>query len=203
MPLPGNIIGVITQSQSDNIQSRTSMASRIPVQMPEFDGQGDAKRFTADFEAYSTLVQMNAEQKAVCFGLTLRGTARDWFYNLSPENKVTWDLLKGSFEDHYAMSPSQKLDRLTELFMPQQQPEEQPTDYIIRMRSPAREADVKEEIVVQAIIKGLRSNLQQVISAKEPKTLEDLQKMMRSAQGQPRATTEEADISQMKNKSLP
>ena len=88
------------------------------------------------------------------------------------------------------MSASQKIDKLGEFFNSHQQQGENASDYIIRMVNLAG-SEVSQETTVHTIIKGLNTDLRPFILAKEPKTIKDLNQLVKRVQGNP--TTSESE----------
>ena len=158
----------------------TNMAASM--QLPQFIGGTNAQRFLKSFQDFCIVSNVKPEQKIVFFGLALKETANDWFYTLPDETRKVWAELQSAFTEQHEMSASQKIDKLGQFFTSQQEPSESASDYIIRMVNLSG-SEVSEETAVHIIVKGLNKDLRPFILAKEPKSLKDLNQLVKKAQG--------------------
>jgi hypothetical protein len=127
-----------------------------PPQLPMYDGHSDPKQFLMSYEATISLYGGNAAIMAKSFVMAVRNVAHTWYSSLQPGTITSWqklkDLLVTSFQG-FQMKPviAQALFQCT------QDHEEYLQAYVRRfLRLRAQAPIVPNEIVIEAMIKGLR-----------------------------------------------
>jgi hypothetical protein len=150
-----------------------------PPQLPMYDGHSDPKQFLMSYEATISSYGGNAAVMAKSFVMAVRNVAQTWYSFLRPGTITSWqklkDMLVTSFQG-FQMKPviAQALFQCT------QDHEEYLQTYVRRfLRLRAQAPTVPNEIVVEAMIKGLRLGpTAQYFARKPPQALEKLLQKM-------------------------
>jgi hypothetical protein len=150
-----------------------------PPQLPMYDGNSDLKQFLMSYEATISSYGGNAAVMAKSFVMAIRNVAQTWYSSLWPRTITSWqklkDMLVTSFQG-FQMKPV----TAQALFQCTQDHEEYLQAYVRRfLRLRAQAPTVPNEIVIEAIIKGLRPRpTAQYFTRKPPQTLEKLLQKM-------------------------
>jgi hypothetical protein len=150
-----------------------------PPQLPMYDGHSDSKQFLMSYEATISSYGGIADVMAKSFVMVVRNVAQTWYSSLRPGTITSWqklkDMLVTSFQG-FQMKPviAQAFFQCT------QDHEEYLQTYVRRfLRLRAQAPIVPNEIVVEAMIKGLRPGpTAQYFARKPPQTLEKLLQKM-------------------------
>jgi uncharacterized protein Usg len=144
-----------------------------PPQLPMYDGHSDLKKFLMSYEATISSYGGNTTVMAV------KSVAQTWYSSLRLGRITSWqklkDMLITSFQG-FQTKPVTAQD----LFQRTQDHEEYLQAYVWRfLRLRAQAPTVPNEIVIEAMIKGLRPGpTAQYFARKPPQTLEKLLKKM-------------------------
>jgi hypothetical protein len=127
-----------------------------PPQLPMYDGHSDPKQFLMSYEATISSYGGNAAVMAKSFVMAVRNMAQTWYSSLRPGTITSWqklkDMLITSFQG-FQMKPV----TAQALFQCTQDHEEYLQAYVRRfLRLRAQAPTVPNEIVIEAMIKGLR-----------------------------------------------
>jgi hypothetical protein len=150
-----------------------------PPQLPMYDGHLDPKQFLMSYEATISSYGGNAAVMAKSFVMAVKNVAQTWYSSLRPGTITSWqklkDMLVTSFQG-FQMKPV----TAQALFQCTQDHEEYLQAYVRRfLRLRARASTVPNEIVSEAMIKGLRPGpTAQYFARKPPQTLEKLLQKM-------------------------
>jgi hypothetical protein len=150
-----------------------------PSQLPMYDGHLDPKQFLMSYEATISSYGGNAAVMAKSFVMAVRNVAQTWYSSLRPGTITSWqnlkDMLVTSFQG-FQMKPV----TAQALFQCTQDHEEYLQAYVRRfLRLRAQAPKVPNEIVIEAMIKGLRLGpTAQYFARKLPQTLEKLLQKM-------------------------
>jgi hypothetical protein len=150
-----------------------------PPQLPMYDGHSDPKQFLMSYEATISSYGDNAVVMANSFVMAVRNVAQTWYSSLRPGTITSWqklkDMLVTSFQG-FQMKPV----TAQALFQCTQDHEEYLRAYVRRfLRLRAQAPTVPNEIVIEAMIKGLRPGpTTQYFARKPPQTLEKLLQKM-------------------------
>lgn len=72
------------------------------VSRPVFSGREDVQEWLSDFHWHTLSMHIvNDEARLHVFPITLKGEALDWFEDLPPERKQTWDQVKQALMEKY------------------------------------------------------------------------------------------------------
>jgi hypothetical protein len=148
---------------SAELQATPWPSSYKPPQLPMYDGHSDPKQFLMSYEATISSYGGNAAVMAV------RSVAQTWYYSLRPGTITSWqklkDVLVTSFQGFQTKPVSAQA-----LFQCTQDHEEYLQAYVRRfLRLRAQAPTVPNEIVIEAMIKGLRPGpMAQYFSRKPP-----------------------------------
>jgi hypothetical protein len=151
---------------SAELQATPWPSSYKPPQLPMYDGHSDPKQFLMSYEATISSYGGNAAVMAV------RSVAQTWYYSLRPGTITSWqklkDVLVTSFQGFQTKPVSAQA-----LFQCTQDHEEYLQAYVRRfLRLRAQAPTVPNEIVIEAMIKGLRPGpMAQYFSRKPPPRL--------------------------------
>jgi hypothetical protein len=150
-----------------------------PPQLLMYDGHSNPKQFLMSYEATISSYGGNATVMAKSFVMTVRNVAQTWYSSLRPGTITSWhklkDMLITSFQG-FQMKPV----TAQALFQCTQDHEEYLHAYVRRfLRLRAQAPTVPNEIVIEAMIKGLRPGpAAQYFARKPPQTLEKLLQKM-------------------------
>jgi hypothetical protein len=127
-----------------------------PPHLPMYDGHSDPKQFLMSYEATISSYGGNTAVMAKSFVMAVRSVAQTWYSSLRPGTITSWHKLKNmlvtSFQG-FQMKPV----TTQALFQCTQDHEEYLQAYVRRfLRLRAQAPTVPNEIVIEAIIKGLR-----------------------------------------------
>jgi hypothetical protein len=144
-----------------------------------YDGHSDPKQFLMSYEATISSYGGNAAVMAKSFVMAVRNVAQTWYSSLRPRTITSWqklkDMLVTSFQG-FQMKPI----TFQALFQCTQDHEEYLQAYVRRfLHLRAQAPTVPNEIIVEAMIKGLRPGpTAQYFARKPPQTLEKLLQKM-------------------------
>jgi hypothetical protein len=157
------------------LQATPWPSSYKPSQLPMYDGHSDPKQFLMSYEATISSYGGNTAVMAKSFITAVRSVAQTWYSSLRPGTITSWqklkDMLVTSFQG-FQMKPV----TAQALFQCTQGHEEYLQAYVRRfLRLRAQEPTVPNEIVIEAMIKGLRPGpTAQYFARKPPQTMEKL-----------------------------
>jgi hypothetical protein len=125
-------------------------------QLPMYDGHSDSKQFLMSYEATISSYGGNAVVMVKSFVMAVRNVAQTWYSSLRPRTITSWqklkDMLLTSFQGFQAKPVTAQA-----LFQCTQDHEEYLQAYVRRfLRLRAQAPIVPNEIVIEAMIKGLR-----------------------------------------------
>jgi hypothetical protein len=144
-----------------------------------YDGHSEPKQFLMSYEATISSYGGNAAVMAKFFVMAVRNVAQTWYSSLRPGTITSWqklkDMLVTSFQGFQTKTVTAQA-----LFQCTQDHEEYLPAYVRRfLRLRAQAPIVPNEIVVEAMIKGLRPGpTAQYFARKPPQTLEKLLQKM-------------------------
>jgi hypothetical protein len=146
-----------------------------PPQLPMYDGHSDPKQFLMSYEATISLYGGNNVVMAKSFVMVVRNVAQTWYSSLRPGTITSWQKLKDMLVTSFQGFQT-KLIIAQALFQCTQDHEEYLKAYVRRfLRLRAQAPTVPNEIVIEAMIKGLRPGpMAQYFARKPPQTLEKL-----------------------------
>jgi hypothetical protein len=146
-----------------------------PPQLPMYDGHSDPKQFVMCYEATISLYWGNTVVMAKSFVLTIRSVAQTWYSSLQRGTIMSWQKLKDMLVTNFHGFQTKPITTQA-LFQCTQDHKEYLQAYILRLlhlRAQAR--IVPNEIVIEAMIKGLRPGpTAQYLARKPQQTLEKL-----------------------------
>jgi hypothetical protein len=144
-----------------------------------YDGHSDPKQFLMSYEATISLYGGNAAVMAKSFVMAVQNVAQTWYSSLKPGTITSWlklkDMLVTSFQGFQTKPVTAQA-----MFQCTQDHEEYLQAYVQRiLRLRAQASTVPNEIVFEAMIKGLRPGpTTQYFARKPPQTLEKLLQKM-------------------------
>jgi hypothetical protein len=150
-----------------------------PPQLPMYDGHSDPKQFLMSYEATISSYGDNTTVMAKSFVMAVKSVAQTWYSSLQLGTIMSWqklkDMLVTSFQG-FQMKPV----TAQALFQCTQDQEEYLHAYVQRfLRLRAQAPTVPNEIIIEAMIKGLRPGpTAQYFARKPPQTLEKLLQKM-------------------------
>jgi hypothetical protein len=150
-----------------------------PPHLPMYDGHSDPKQFLLSYEATISSYGGNTAVMAKSFVMAVRNVAQTWYSSLRPGTITSWqklkDILVTSFQGFQTKPVTPQA-----LFQCTQDHEEYLQAYVRRfLRLRAQAPTVPNQIVIEAMIKGLRPGpTAQYFARKRPQTLEKLLQKM-------------------------
>jgi hypothetical protein len=150
-----------------------------PPQLPMYDGHSNPKQFLMSYEATISSYGGNTVVMAKSFVMAVRSVAQTWYSSLQSGTIMSWQKLKDMLVTSFQGFQT-KLVTTQALFQCTQDHEEYLQAYVRRfLRLRAQVPTMPNEIVIEAMIKGLRPGpTTQYFARKPPQTLEKfLQKM--------------------------
>ena len=151
-----------------------------PPQLPMYDGHySDPKQFLMSYEATISSYGGNTAVMAKSFVMAVRNVAQTWYSSLRPGTITSWQKLKDMLLTSFQGFQTKPVTTHA-LFQCTQDHEEYLQAYVRRfLRLRAQAPTVPNEIVIEAMIKGLRPGpTAQYFARKPPQTLEKLLQKM-------------------------
>jgi hypothetical protein len=144
-----------------------------------YDGHSDPKQFLMSYKATIYSYGGNAAVMAKSFLMAVRNVAQTWCSSLRPGKITSWQKLKDMLVTSFQGFQT-KLVTTQALFQCTQDHEEYLQTYVRRfLRLRAQTPTVPNDIVIEAMIKGLRPGpTAQYFARKPPQTLEKLLQKM-------------------------
>jgi hypothetical protein len=144
-----------------------------------YDGHSDPKQFLMSYEATISSYEGNAAVMAKSFVMAVWNVPQTWYSSLRPGTITSWQKLKDMLVTSF-QSFQTKPVTAEALFQCTQDHEEYLQAYVRRfLRLRAQAPTVPNEIVIEAMIKGLRPGpTAQYFTRKPPQTLEKLLQKM-------------------------
>jgi hypothetical protein len=160
-------------SLAAELQATSWPSSYKPPQLPMYDGHSDPKQFLMSYEATISSYGGNTAVMAV------KSVAQTWYSSLQPGTITSWQKLKHMLVTSFQGFQTKSVTAQT-LFQSTQDQEEYLQAYVRRfLRLRAQAPIVPNEIVIEAMIKGLRPGpTTQYFARKPPQTLEKLLQKM-------------------------
>jgi hypothetical protein len=164
---------------SAELQATPWPLSYKPPQLPMYDGHSDPKQFLMSYEATISSYGGNTAVMAKSFVLAVKNVAQTWYSSLRPRTITSWQKLKDMLITSFQGFQTKPVTAQA-LFQCTQDHEEYLQAYIRRfLRLRAQAPTEPNEIVIEAMIKGLRPGpAAQYFARKPPQTLEKLLQKM-------------------------
>jgi hypothetical protein len=123
-----------------------------------YDGHSDLKQFLMSYEATISSYGGNTAVMAKSFVMAVRNMAQTWYYSLRPWTLTSWQKLKDMLVTSFQGFQTKPFIAQA-LFQCTRDHEEYLQAYVRRfLRLRAQAPTVPNEIVIEAMIKGLRLN---------------------------------------------
>jgi hypothetical protein len=144
-----------------------------------YDGHSDPKQFLMSYEATISSYGGDTAVMAKSFAMAVRNAAQTWYSSLRPGTITSWQKLKDMLVTSFQGFQTKPVTAQA-LFQCTQDHEEYLQAYVRRfLRLRAQAPTVPNEIVIEAMIKGLRPGpMAQYFARKPPQTLEKLLQKM-------------------------
>jgi hypothetical protein len=161
------------------LQAMLWQPSHKPPQLRMYDGHSDSKQFLMSYEATISSYGGNTAVIAKSFIMVVRSVAHTWYSSLQLGTITSWQKLKDTLVTSFQGFQT-NLVNAKALFQCTQDHEEYMQAYVRRfLRLRAQAPTVPNEIVIEAMIKGLRPGpTTQYFARKPPHTLEKLLQKM-------------------------
>jgi hypothetical protein len=146
-----------------------------PPQLPLYDGHSDPKQFLMSYKATISSYGGNTTVMAKSFVMAVRNVAQTWYSSLRPGTITSWQKLKDMQVTSFQGFQTKPVTAQA-LFQCMQDHEEYLQACVRRfLRLRAQAPTVPNEIVIEAMIKGLRpGSTAQYFARKPPQTLEKM-----------------------------
>jgi hypothetical protein len=150
-----------------------------PPELPMYDGHSDLKKFLMSYVATISSYGGNAAVMAKSFVMAVQNAAQTWYSSLRPGTITSWQKLKDMMVTSFQGFQTKPVTDHA-LFQCTQDHEEYLQAYVRRfLRLRAQAPTVPNEIVIEAMIKGLWPGpMAQYFARKPPQTLEKLLQKM-------------------------
>jgi hypothetical protein len=150
-----------------------------PPQLPMYDGHLDPTQFLMSYEATISSYGGNTAVMAKSFVMAVKSVAQTWYSSLRPGTITSWQKLKDMLVTSFQGFQTKPVTTQA-LFQCTQDHEEYLQAYVRRfMRLRAQAPKVPNEIVIEAMIKGLRPGpTAQYFARKPTQTLKKLLRKM-------------------------
>jgi hypothetical protein len=160
---------------SAEMQATPWPPSYKPPQLPMYDGHSDSKQFLMSYEATISSYGGNTAVMAKSFVMAVKNVAQTWYSSLRLGTITSWQKLKDMLITSFQGFQTKPVTTQA-LFQCTQDHEEYLQAYVRRfLRLRAQAPTVPNEIVIEAMIKGLRLGpTAQYFARKSPQTLEKL-----------------------------
>jgi hypothetical protein len=160
---------------SAELQATPWPPSYKPPQLPMYDGHSDPKQFLMSYEATISSYGGNTAVMAKSFVMAVKNVAQTWYSSLRPGTITSWQKLKDMLITSFQGFQTKPVTAQA-LFQCTQDHEEYLQAYVRRfLRLRAQAPTVPNEIVIEAMIKGLQPGpTAQYFARKPPQTLEKL-----------------------------
>jgi hypothetical protein len=164
---------------SVELQATPWPPSNKPPQLPMYDGHSDPKQFLMSYEATISSYGGSTAVMAKSFVMAVRSVAQTWYSSLRPGTITSWQKLKDMLVTSFQGFQTKPVTAQA-LFQCTQDHEEYLQAYVRRfLRLRAQAPMVPNEIIIEAMIKGLRPGATtQYFARKPPQTLEKLLQKM-------------------------
>jgi hypothetical protein len=141
---------------SAELQATPWPPSYKPPQLPMYDGHSDPKQFLMSYEATISSYGGNTAVMAKSFVMAVRSVAQTWYSSLRPGTIMSWQKLKDMLVTSFQGFQTKPVTAQA-LFQCTHDPEEYLQAYVRRfLRLRAQAPTVPNEIIIEAMIKGLR-----------------------------------------------
>jgi hypothetical protein len=141
---------------SAELQATPCPPSYKPPQLPMYDGHSDPKQFLMSYEATISSYGGNTAVMAKSFVMAVKNVAQTWYSSLRPGTITSWQKLKDMLITSFQGFQTKPVTAQA-LFQCTQDHEEYLQAYVRRfLRLRAQVPTVPNEIVIEAMIKGLR-----------------------------------------------
>jgi hypothetical protein len=169
----GNFTFDDASSLAAELQATPWPQSYKPPQLPMYDGHSDPKQFLMRYEAIIFSYGGNTAVMEKSFIMAVRSVAQTWYSSFRPGTITSWQKLKDMLVTSFQGFQTKPVTAQA-LFQCTQDHEEYLQAYIRRfLRLRAQAPTVPNEIVIEAMIKGLRPGpTTQYFARKPPQTLE-------------------------------
>jgi hypothetical protein len=141
---------------SAELQATPWPPSYKPPQLPMYDGHSDPKQFLMSYEATISSYGGNTAVMAKSFVMAVKNVAQTWYSSLRQGTITSWQKLKDMLITSFQGFPTKSVTAQA-LFQCTQEHEEYLQAYVWRfLHLRAQAPTVPNEIVIEAMIKGLR-----------------------------------------------
>jgi hypothetical protein len=159
---------------SAELQATPWPPSYKPPQLPMYDGHSDPKQFLMSYEATISLYRGNTAVMVKSFVMAVKNVVQTWYSSLRPGTITSWQKLKDMLITSFQGFQTKPVTAQA-LFQSTQDHVEYLQAYVRRLRLRAQAPTVPNEIIIEAMIKGLRPRpTAQYFTRKPPQMLEKL-----------------------------
>jgi hypothetical protein len=152
------------------LQATSWPQSYKPLQLPMYDGHSDPKQFLMSYEATISSYGGHVVVMAKSFVMTVRSVAQTWYSSLRPGTITSWKKLKDMYVTSFQGFQTKPVTAQA-LFQCTQDHEEYLQTYVQRFLCLRAQAPiVSNEIVIEAMIKGLQPGPTGQYFARKPPT---------------------------------
>ena len=130
--------------------------------------------FLRHFERFSALKSLNEAEKIQVFSLFLTSVALDWWNTLSPDKITSWATVEREFRNMFAKPAILRYQQASSLFLSPQQATERVDVFITRLKKDAARLNIPDQMLLYAILNGLRGPIRTHCLTQNCQTLEQI-----------------------------
>ena len=166
------------------VEQADEMAEFTVVPQP-FYGKSteDPGNWLRHFENYCTYKGLTDVQKRNFFRVLMAGSAADWLENAHiDDNNATFNNYKTLLETRYKVPEIMRFKWARELFSQPQRTDENVDDYVIQIQKLGKIVGINEEMLNYAILNGLKHHIENFVTQRAPRTIDELMAAARIAE---------------------
>lgn len=149
-----------------------------------FDGLTDGVEWLGEFELFCRYKSIIKDDNTIhcepqiraLLAVLLSGGAKLWYDSIPPADRDTWAKLRALFVTRFAEMKFLKYKHSREMFTSKQEPKEPVLQYIARIQKLARKSRDQPDanMIIHAVMAGVKGHIAGYLAEKSPATLEDL-----------------------------
>ena len=162
-----------TLEQDENDELMAEERTIAPIQ---FSGSAleDAENWLRHFNNYCTYKAYDDAKRLGLFKVLLAGGAATWLDSLQQATLNDWNGLREAFLQRYLTPEFMHFKSARLIFNTKMQKGETVDDYVAKMQQLARSIQAEEKMVRFAVLNGLRPEIANFVTQKQPKTMTEL-----------------------------
>jgi ribosomal protein L32E len=175
---------VMTPIVPDVFNSSVSFSDVTTMQSPftGINSNQEVEQWLHSFNLCTDLKKFSWSAKLGLLQLLMKDNAAIWLQTLPAEDLCTIHHHITAFKKRYAMTRDDKQKKIIEIWSCQPQTHDSSDDYIARMQLAAKQIQIPELYLLDAIVRGLHPSLRTVILQNEATTLETIRHLAKASE---------------------